>query len=195
MSFNPRTHLFIRHCLFSNADSSSSLVSPSPQPFTHRHLSHSQQPLSLSGNFGQNLFRKKSPGGYFNKADQPFLEMFTNTSSGGDSDSSQDSLQMSSRTVNFPLTKKATSQNRSLDISQGRLARSNSLLQTVFSIGKRKKMATIRVSQKELIDRLIKLICVAVDTCIFSGIGSVISFCIDTFPNKKILDNLKIDKI
>ena len=98
--------------------------------------------------------------------------MSAQSGSGGDSDSSQESFQSSAsnHTVNLPVLKHGYSKHRSHDISQNRLVRSNSLLQTVLSIGKRKKLATIPISQNELIDRLKKMIQMAVDTALFAGI-------------------------
>ena len=98
-------------------------------------------------------------------------EMSGNSGSGGDSDSSsQDSLIHSIQTVNVPiLTKNGRSHSKSVETSQDRLIRSNSLLQSVLSIGKRWKLATIPISQNELIDRLKKVLTLAIDVTVFTG--------------------------
>lgn len=117
-------------------------------------------------------FGKKSPGGYFVQSDHPYNEISANSGS-GDSDSSLESgvtgSMYSTHTVNLPVTKESYSRTKSVDISQGRLMRSNSLLQTVLSIGKRRKLSTIPVSQNELIERLKKVITLAIDSAMFAG--------------------------
>ena len=98
------------------------------------------------------------------------MELFGGSGSGGDSDSSsQDSLVSSVQTVNFPILKTGTSHRKTVETSQDRLIRSNSLLQSVLSIGKRKKLATIPISQNELIDRLKKVLTLAIDLTVFTG--------------------------
>ncbi|XP_053374768.1 lysosomal-trafficking regulator-like isoform X2 [Mercenaria mercenaria] len=138
---------------------------------THRNLSLQPQQFSLSGTFGRLPFRKKSPGGYFVQSDHPYNETPANSGS-GDSDSSQDSWFTgsihSTHTVNLPVNKQSYSRTKSMDISHGRLMRSNSLLQTVLSIGKRKKLVTVPISQNELIERLKKVITFAVDSAMFA---------------------------
>jgi hypothetical protein len=95
----------------------------------------------------------------------------TNSGS-GDSDSSQDSWLTgsiySNHTVNLPVTK-SYNRTKSIDISYGARARSNSLLQTMLSIGKRKKLVTVPITQNELIERLKKVITFAVDSAMFAG--------------------------
>ena len=132
---------------------------------SNRSFSRSSHQFSLSGSFGRFPFRRKSPGGFFVQSDQPYAD-----SGSGDSDSSSESLQSGSMNSGNLAMQKGTRRQKSVDISHGRLNRSNSLLQTVFShIGRRKKQATIPISQNELIDRLKKLIVFSVDTAVFSG--------------------------
>lgn len=130
---------------------------------SQRSFSRGSHQFSLSGSFGK--FGRKSTG-YFVQSDQPYAD-----SGSGDSDSSSDSVPPGMYSSSVPSQAGAgPSRHKSVDISHGRLARSNSLLQTVFShIGKRKKQATIPISQNELIDRLKKLIVFSVDTAVFLG--------------------------
>ncbi|KAK3604703.1 hypothetical protein CHS0354_008265 [Potamilus streckersoni] len=94
--------------------------------------------------------------GFYVLSDQPYEDILALS---GDSDGSQDS---------FPSQKLPFSRAISMDVTHRRLNRSNSLLQSVLSIGKRKKLATIPISQNELIDRLKKLLIFATDLAMYT---------------------------
>ena len=147
---------------------SSSHQPSNTQPKTPSSLSQLQ--YALTGSFAKMSIHRKSSPGFFAHTDLHSAETFTNSGSGGDSDSSsQDSLVNSVQTVNFPILKSGTSHRKSVETSQDRLVRSNSLLQSVLSIGKRKKLATIPISQNELIERLKKVLTLAIDLTVFTG--------------------------
>ena len=114
------------------------------------------------------LHRKSSPG-FFVHPDRTCSELSGNSGSGGESDSSHDSFINSARTVNFPLGNTGSSLAKSVEASQDRMVRSNSLLQSILSVGKRRKLATIPISQSELIDRLKKVLILAIDLAVYTG--------------------------
>ncbi|XP_060592909.1 lysosomal-trafficking regulator-like isoform X2 [Ruditapes philippinarum] len=118
------------------------------------------------------FFSKQTPSRTTSTSyDNPYHEAALTNSGSGDSDSSQDSWLTgsiySNRTVNLPVTK-SYNRTKSIDISYGARARSNSLLQTMLSIGKRKKLVTVPITQNELIERLKKVITFAVDSAMFA---------------------------
>ena len=157
---------------------------PRPISAPAHPLSLSPNRLSFTGTFGKLPFRKKSLG-YYVQPDAPFPGFGTSpeqsnvaSASGGDSDSSQDSSwQMGSiRTVNLPLRKAAYKRGMSLDVTVGK-SRSSSILQSVFStIGLRRKFELKPVSQNEMVDRLKKLVTMAVDTVVLAGTKFLFSF-------------------
>ena len=121
------------------------------------------------------LHRKSSPG-FFVHPDRTYSELSGNSGSGGESDSSHDSFINSARTVNFPLGNTGSSLAKSVEASQDRMVRSNSLLQSILSVGKRRKLATIPISQSELIDRLKKVLILAIDLAVYTGMTLPIFF-------------------
>lgn len=148
-----------------------------------RNLSMSSQHF-LTGSFGRLPFHRKS-GGYFVQSDNPYTDGSPNSGSGGDSDSSQESW---SHITHTSGSKHSYSFTKSVDISQGRSTKANSLLQTVLSIGKRKKLSTVPISQNELVERLKKMISFAVDSAVYSGNHWNISCFFGRYLNFYVLD-------
>ncbi|KAL4238058.1 hypothetical protein ACF0H5_002769 [Mactra antiquata] len=133
---------------------------------TRKNLSLSPQHF-LSGSFGRLPFHKKS-GGYFVQSDNPYTDGSANSGS-GDSDSSQESWSLgSSLSSHISASKQSFGLTKSVDVTHGRQSKGNTLIQTVLSLGKWKKLCTAPISQGELIERLKKMISFTVDTSVYA---------------------------
>ena len=146
---------------------SSTLPSTNPPSSGLTSLTHLQ--FALTGSFAKMTLHRKSSPACFVQPDRAYTEVSGNSGSGGDSDSSHDSFINSVRSVNVPILKTGHSRTKAMETSQDRMVRSNSILQSILSVGKRRKLATIPISQSELVDRLKKVLTLAIDLAVFTG--------------------------